>query len=182
MKSKLYTRGGDNGTTSLVGGTRVAKDSERLAAYGTIDELNSWIGLLASSELLSDHRRHQLIAIQNRLFEIGSILSTEPESSWQPSPFPAEAVTEIEKVIDEIDGGLEPLRNFILPGGCTWAAQAHIARTVARRAERNMVTLARSITLAPEPMRYINRLSDMLFALAREFNHRAGVKDTPYKF
>lgn len=174
MKSRIYTRTGDSGTTSLVGGSRVDKDCERLEAYGSVDELNSWLGLIAASEVLSDERRTQLRAIQNRLFDIGAILATEPTSAWQPAPLPAEAVERLEAAIDEADGALPPLRQFILPGGHPDSARAHIARTVARRAERRIVALGRSVQIDSAVVRYINRLSDFLFVLAREINNRAG--------
>ncbi len=170
MKSRLYTRTGDDGTTSLVGGKRAPKDSPRLEAYGTVDELNSWLGLLAASEAIAPERRKDLQRIQNRLFDIGACLATEPESEWQPVPPGDAAVKEIESLIDNIDAGLPPLRQFILPGGHPDAARANIARTVARRAERHIVTLARTETVDSSITQYINRLSDLLFALAKEIN------------
>lgn len=169
-KSRLYTRTGDDGTTSLVGGTRAPKDCERLEAYGAVDELNSWLGVLEASPSMPGVRRGQLRAIQNRLFDIGAILSTEPESAWQPAPIPAEAVEALEDLIDEIDAKLPPLRQFVLPGGHPDSANAHVARTVARRAERQIVALSRTAHVDPAVTRYINRLSDLLFALAREIN------------
>ncbi len=170
MKSKLYTRRGDDGTTSLVGGTRVGKDSPRLEAYGTIDELNSWLGLLAASEVISDERRCLLRSIQNRLFDLGAALATETESSWQPTLPGNEAVEALESAIDDIDSKLPPLRQFVLPGGHPDAARANIARTVARRAERHIIALAREVEVNPVITRYVNRLSDLLFALGREIN------------
>ncbi len=170
MKSRLYTRTGDDGTTSLVGGTRAPKDSFRLEAYGTTDELNSWLGLLAASEVISDVRRSQLLDIQNTLFDIGAALATEPESQWQPAPLGTATVERLEKAIDEIDANLPALRQFILPGGHPDAARANIARTVARRAERRIIALSRHVKVDPDITRYINRLSDYLFALAREIN------------
>lgn len=170
MKSRLYTRTGDDGTTSLVGGTRAPKESPRLEAYGTIDELNSWLGLLAASQAISTDRRRHLQMIQNRLFDIGATLATEPESDWQPQLPAAEALAHIEKLIDSIDSALPPLRHFILPGGHPDAARANIARTVARRAERRITALSRSVHVDPFILQYINRLSDLLFAIAREIN------------
>lgn len=170
MKSRLYTRTGDDGTTSLVGGTRAGKDSDRLEAYGTVDELNSWLGLLASSLSLRPERRELLLGIQNQLFNIGAALATEPESKWQPT-LPAEsAMAAIEAAIDDIDSALPPLRQFVLPGGHADAARANVARTVARRAERRIVALSRQAPVDPFILRYINRLSDLLFALLREIN------------
>lgn len=174
MKSRLYTRTGDDGTTSLVGGARAPKDSLRLEAYGTVDELNSWLGLLAASDAVTPERRSLLRSIQNRLFDIGASLATEPESTWKPAPLGAAAVEEIERAIDEVDAGLEPLRRFILPGGTAAAAQANVARTVARRAERRIISLAREAEVDPDILRYVNRLSDLLFAIGRELNLAAG--------
>ena len=174
MKSRLYTRTGDDGTTSLVGGARAPKDSPRLEAYGTVDELNSWLGLLAASAAMPAARREMLLDIQNRLFDIGAALATEPESAWQPAPLGHDTVEALERHIDDIDAGLEPLRRFVLPGGTPDAARANIARTVARRAERHIIALAREADIDPDILRYINRLSDLLFALGRELNHIAG--------
>ena len=181
MKSRLYTRTGDQGTTSLVGGTRAPKDSPRLEAYGTVDELNSWLGLLAASDALSDGRRADLRRIQNRLFDIGAALATEPESAWQPQLPGTEAVEEIERLIDSVDSRLPQLREFILPGGHPDAARANIARTVARRAERRIVSLSAEVPVDPFILRYINRLSDFLFALAREINLDAGATEVTWR-
>lgn len=174
MKSRLYTRTGDDGTTSLVGGTRAPKDCPRLEAYGTLDELNSWLGLLAASAHMPTGRRDMLHKIQNTLFDIGAELATEPESQWQPVPLPDSAVTSLESYIDDIDSQLPPLRQFILPGGAPDAARANIARTVARRAERRIIALARTAAVNPNIIRYVNRLSDLLFALGREININTG--------
>lgn len=174
MKSRLYTRTGDHGTTSLVGGSRVAKDDIRLEAYGTVDELNSWLGLLVASETIAEKRRQQLTSIQNRLFDIGAALATEPDSAWQPALPGADGIAAIEAVIDEIDAALPPLRQFVLPGGHPDAARANIARTVARRAERRITTLARTVAIDPFIPQFVNRLSDLLFALGREINQQTG--------
>lgn len=174
MKSRLYTRTGDDGTTSLVGGTRAPKDCDRLEAYGTVDELNSWLGLLASSTALGAERRELLQHIQNTLFDIGAALATEPQSAWQPAPFSSEKIERIESAIDDIDSQLPPLRQFILPGGHPDASRANIARTVARRAERLIIRLNRATPVDPAILRYINRLSDLLFALGREINVNTG--------
>lgn len=174
MKSRLYTRTGDDGTTSLVGGTRAPKDSPRLEAYGTVDELNSWLGLLAADTDLPQPRRQMLRQIQNTLFDIGAHLATEPESQWQPASLPDDTVAALERHIDKIDSALPPLRQFILPGGSEAAARANIARTVARRAERRITTLQHTAPVDPNIPRYINRLSDLLFALAREININTG--------
>ncbi|MDE6286140.1 MAG: cob(I)yrinic acid a,c-diamide adenosyltransferase [Muribaculaceae bacterium] len=177
-KSPLYTRSGDRGTTSLVGGTRVAKHHARLEAYGTIDELKSHIGLLASAAGLDDHDRHAIATIQHRLFDAGTILATEPESAWQPAPMPESAVEALESEIDRLDSALPRLRQFILPGGHPDAARAQVARTVARRAERRMTALAAEGTeVSPVVMRFVNRLSDYLFALARTINVRTSTPE-----
>ena len=170
MKSNIYTRTGDAGTTSLVGGTRVAKDDIRLDAYGTVDELNSWIGLLASTPAVPEPDRALLRNISHRLFDIGSALATEADSSWQPQPFPEAAIGLVEARIDEIDASLPRHNRFILPMGHPDSARANIARTVARRAERRIIALTRTATVDTAILRYINRLSDYLFVLGRMIN------------
>lgn len=169
-KSPLYTRTGDNGTTSLVGGERVAKDSLRLEAYGTVDELNSHIGLLRAEATDPDTIR-TLQTVQNLLFDIGGYLASDPEGTWTLPPGVApHDIEAIEKAIDSLDGQLPKLNSFVLPGGSPQAAHAHIARTVCRRAERRIIALSRQAPVAPEVIRYINRLSDYFFALARFCN------------
>lgn len=170
MKSSVYTRGGDRGTTSLVGGTRVSKASARLEAYGTVDELNSWIGLLASRDTIPDSAHAVLTDVMNRLFDIGSILATEPESTWQPAPLSPDETLKLEQAIDTLDAMLPRHNRFILPTGHTDAANANIARTVARRAERRIIALAEHVAVDPEIIRYVNRLSDYLFVLSRAIN------------
>ncbi len=177
MKSKVYTRTGDSGTTSLVGGTRVAKDSDRLEAYGTVDELNSWLGLVACSKGIAPDDKSLLTRVQNRLFDIGSMLATEETSSWQPAPFPEEAVTDIEKAIDRLDSTLPAHNRFILPGGCPDSARCNIARCVTRRAERRILTLAREVEVDPRLIRFVNRLSDYLFVLGRAININCGIDE-----
>ena len=177
MKSRLYTRTGDDGTTSLVGGSRTGKDSPRLEAYGDVDELNSWIGLLASSPFIDPNCRKHLLTIQNRLFDIGAILATEPESSWQPKPLSSEHIDEIEQLIDELDASLPPVRQFILPGGHPDSARAHIARTVARRAERRVIALSRTEPVDAAVIKYLNRISDLLYIIARDINVRTSTPE-----
>lgn len=168
---KVYTRTGDAGTTSLVGGTRVAKTHPRLEAYGTADELNSWLGLLFASDAIPEATRPALAAAMNHLFDIGAALATEPGSSWQPAPFPAAAVENLEKTIDTLEETLPRHNRFILPAGHPDAARANIARTVARRCERRILALADEGTpVDPGILRYINRLSDFLFVLSRAIN------------
>lgn len=181
MKSRLYTRTGDDGTTSLATGGRALKDSARLQAYGNVDELNSWLGLVAASETIPSDVLADIQKIQNQLFNVGAILASEPDAEWQPAPLGHQTVEWLESRIDEIDGRLEPLRQFILPGGHRDACNAHIARTVARRAERSIVSLCREATVDNDVVRFINRLSDYLFALARYINHLSGRADIPWK-
>lgn len=173
MKSRLYTRTGDDGTTSLIGG-RAPKHSLRLEAYGTVDELNSWLGLLAAEPGLDPARRDMLLSIQNTLFDIGASLATAPDSPWPAAPLRDSAVAALERHIDDIDAALPELRAFILPGGSPAAARANVARTVARRAERHITALAAEAPVDPAIMRYINRLSDLLFAFGRELNLKHG--------
>ena len=172
---KVYTRGGDKGRTSLVGGTRVAKNHPRIEAYGSLDELNSWLGLvICQPEELPAEVTDTLLGVQNRLFDIGTILATEPDSKWQPAPLPLSAVEELEAAIDRLDASIPAHNQFILPGGCQAAARAQVARTVARRAERLLITLTDSMEVSPEILAYINRLSDYLFVVGRAANYFNG--------
>lgn len=175
-KSILYTKTGDKGTTSLIGGMRVSKNDSRIEAYGTVDELNSYLGLIASlSRETFPDVFEKIIAIQHRLFDIGAALATVPEEkSCPPIGVGEEKIDEIEKWIDETDSLLPSLTNFILPGGNIPSSHAQIARTICRRAERQIITLSRQQPVSPNILRYINRLSDYLFALARYFNVRTG--------
>jgi cob(I)alamin adenosyltransferase len=166
---KIYTRTGDAGTTSLVGGTRAAKDDMRLEAYGTVDELNSHLGLIISQ--ISDTRDiATLTTIQNKLFNLGASLATPPDSEWKPTHITDDDIRLIEDEIDRIDNALPRHNQFILPGGSLAAASTHVARTVARRAERRIVTLAANAPVDPNDMKYVNRLSDYLFVLSRKIN------------
>jgi cob(I)alamin adenosyltransferase len=169
--SKIYTRTGDKGSTGLGDGTRVDKDSLRVEAFGTVDELNSVVGLLMTHEL-SGTVAARLTAIQHDLFDIGGELSIPG-----PSVVSDEKVKRLEEFLDSLNEDLEPLQEFILPGGTAAAAVCHLARTVCRRAERRVVTLAREETVNPASLRYLNRLSDLLFVLARSLNRSAGVPD-----
>ncbi len=173
---KIYTRTGDAGTTSLVGGTRVSKTHPRLEAYGTVDEVNSHLGLLASYDI-PQADREALQWIQNRLFDLGCQLATEEDSKWRPRAITAEDVARLETLIDQVDTTLPRHNRFILPGGTAAAAQAQVARTVARRAERDMLRLDSALggeKIASEALRFINRLSDYLFVMARHLNIIAG--------
>ena len=173
---KIYTRTGDAGTTSLVGGTRVSKTHPRLEAYGTVDELNSHIGLLAAYDIPQDIRA-SLSRIQNQLFDLGCQLATEEDSRWKPRAITADDVSHLENLIDATDAELPRHNRFILPGGTQASAQAHVARTVARRAERDILRLDQALgtgKIAPEALKFVNRLSDYLFVLARRLNIIAG--------
>lgn len=178
---KIYTRTGDQGDTGLLGGSRLPKDHLRLEAYGTVDELNSHVGMLR--DLAGEHQRELLIGIQRTLFDLGSRLAAvdDDEAARFKVPQVGEAeVLGLEKAMDTMDKELPPLRNFILPGGHPAISQAHICRTVCRRAERCTVALARTAPLPPEVVRYLNRLSDLFFVLARWLGQRLGVADTPW--
>ena len=184
---KIYTKTGDKGTTSLVGGTRVAKNSARLNAYGTVDELNSLLGVvLAAGAELDEADRSALLRIQSLLFDLGCQLATESDSKWQPRAITDDDVRFVESEIDRLQATLPPHFQFILPGGTLAAAQTHVARTVARRAERLMLTLndelsAAGSPLAAQPLQFVNRLSDYLFVLARAINNRAGMAENTWQ-
>ena len=159
--SKIYTRTGDDGSTGLGDGTRIAKDSARVNAYGTVDEANSCIGLLLAATL-PDDVRELLVRIQHQLFDLGGELCIPGHAAI----FDAD-VDALEARLDHYNDDLPPLKDFILPGGGEAAARCHIARTVVRRAERDSVTLSRHDAVRPQAIRYLNRLSDLLFVLAR---------------
>ena len=160
--SKIYTRTGDDGTTGLGDGTRVPKDSARVEAYGTVDELNSVIGVLLAVPALPAEVSACLTAVQHQLFDLGGELCIPGHRA-----IGAEHVARLERTLDGFNAALPPLKEFILPGGGPAAAACHLARTVARRAERRVWTLARAETVAPQVTQYLNRLSDLLFVLAR---------------
>lgn len=171
---KVYTKTGDRGTTSLVGGTRVAKNDPRLEAYGTIDELSSWIGYILAIGIDEDKSRRILTTIQNKLFDVGSTLATESDSKWQPRAVTDEDTHALEAEIDRLESVLPKHDRFILPGGTQAAAATNIARTVCRRAERNIVSLPENTCPAQtETARFVNRLSDYLFVLGRFCNFLA---------
>lgn len=178
---KIYTKTGDAGSTALFGGKRVSKADLRIEAYGTIDEVNSWLGLLRAQPVNAS-RGEFLISIQNNLFVIGSMLAAEPGNSRIKVPaLNPTAVTDLEEAIDRIDGALPPLRNFVLPGGNQSVSYCHLARTVSRRAERRVVALHGQEPADPLVLTYLNRLSDYLFVLARAMAHELGVEETPWK-
>ncbi|HXZ85008.1 MAG TPA: cob(I)yrinic acid a,c-diamide adenosyltransferase [Myxococcota bacterium] len=174
---KIYTRGGDTGETSLFGGERVRKSAPRVSAYGEVDELNSVVGI-ARAELAHDDLRMRLETIQSSLFDLGGELATPGAARAKAGPRVAEAdVAELERWIDALEAELQPLRNFILPGGSRAAALLHFARTVCRRAERAVIALAEREEIDALLIRYLNRLSDLLFVMARVENRRAGVAE-----
>lgn len=180
---KIYTKRGDQGQTDLFGGKRVAKDDRRVEAYGEVDELNAALGLCAA-ELGPGEIAELLHEIQTRLFDIGAHLATpDPHhrAKARLGPVSAVQVAALEAAIDRYEAQLAPLERFILPGGTRAAAALHLARTVCRRAERRVVHLREKEPLDPEPLRYLNRLSDLLFVLAREANRRAGVADVEWQ-
>ncbi|MFL5728269.1 MAG: cob(I)yrinic acid a,c-diamide adenosyltransferase [Cytophagaceae bacterium] len=164
---KIYTKTGDLGETSLIGGTRVLKSNERIEAYGTIDELNSYIGLLRDQEVNAS-RRDLLKEIQDRLFTIGSLLASDPQKSKMKVPdLREEDVKLLESTIDEMEKKLEPLKEFVLPGGHPSVSFCHIGRCVCRRAERLTVALQQKEPVTALIIIYLNRLSDYLFVLSR---------------
>ena len=166
--SKIYTKTGDDGTTGLGDGTRVAKDSARVNAYGTVDEANSTIGLLLASDVPNDVRE-LLVRIQHQLFDLGGELCIPGHAAVFDADIDA-----LEAQLDHFNDGLPALKEFILPGGGEAAARCHIARTVVRRAERRTVELARLEDIRPQPVHYLNRLSDLLFVLARVLARASG--------
>jgi cob(I)alamin adenosyltransferase len=178
--TKIYTKTGDDGDTGLFGGGRVGKDDTRVEAYGQVDELNAVLGL-ARAEGAGD-LDGLLQTLQDQLFTVGSILATPAGSKASKGipPIGATWVTDMEHAIDRWDVELPPLTSFILPGGSKAAALLHLGRTVCRRAERRVVPLMRAGKVEPEVVVYLNRLSDLLFTMARVANHRAHVKDVPW--
>jgi len=180
--TKIYTKGGDKGTTALGGGQRVPKDNLRVAVYGTVDELNSQIGVALAVGLV-ERLEEELARIQNELFDLGSDLCflEEDKGKWPLPQIEARHVTKLEVLIDELTAVVGPLENFILPGGTIGSAQLHVARTVCRRAEREAATLAREEGVGAHVLSYLNRLSDALFVMARFENHERGVAEPLWK-
>lgn len=178
---KIYTKNGDKGTTSLIGGTRVLKHSLRIESYGTVDELNSYIGLIRD-QAIDEKYKTQLLEIQDRLFTIGSSLAADPEKSKMRLPDLIESdVQFLEDNMDEMDEQLPELRFFILPGGNTIVSYCHLARCVCRRAERITTNLDEHEFVAPIVMQYLNRLSDYLFVLGRKVAHDLGVEEQAWR-
>lgn len=178
MTFRIYTKTGDKGDTGLFGGGRVRKDDPRVEAYGAVDELNATLGLAVS--LCEDAQiRDWIGAVQSELFVLGSELATpDPERvRKQIVPLGQDRIAAMEAIVDTVEAELPELRQFILPGGHPAAAQLHVARTVCRRAERRVIALSDAAAVRPECIAYLNRLSDLLFVLARAVNHRAGVRE-----
>lgn len=176
---KIYTKTGDDGTTGLQGGKRVSKSALRIVAYGSVDEINSCLGMALTQDLDSDIKG-LLTKIQNELFVAGSDLSN-PNLSDSKNRITVPMIDSLEKAIDKYEEGLAPLTNFILPGGHRDASYLHLARTVTRRAETQVVMLSSQEQINPNCQKYLNRLSDLLFVLARAINKRKGVPDVIWK-
>ena len=176
---KIYTKGGDKGETSLIGGSRVSKDDLRIEAYGTVDELNSVLGLCRDSAR-EKSQDAVLRNIQNQLFNIGSQLANEKGEAIKLPVLQAEQISALEKAIDEMSEALPPLRNFVLPGGDQAASFAHLARTICRRAERRVISLQKEVEIDPLMIQYLNRLSDYFFTLARFFTQSHEGEETPW--
>ena len=178
---KIYTKTGDAGQTSLFGGSRVSKAHHRIDAYGTVDELNAYIGLV-KDQPVNEARKEILTEIQNKLFTIGAILATESGNTKVKVPTLAEAdIHMLEQEIDKMDGSLPPIKNFVLPGGHQSVSFGHVARTVCRRAERLVVQLNDQEKVDDRVIKYLNRLSDYLFVLCRKMADELKVEETPWK-
>jgi cob(I)alamin adenosyltransferase len=178
---KIYTKKGDSGNTGLIGGTRVPKSSLRIEAYGTIDELNSWIGVMRDQPIDAQYKP-QLIEIQDRLFTIGSSLASDPEKSNMKIPDLLDAdIERLEQWMDEMDAQLPEMRFFVLPGGNQAVSFCHVTRCVCRRAERIIVDLHAHDFVAEMVMKYVNRLSDYLFVLSRKIAQDLGADEQPWK-
>lgn len=188
MTLKIYTKTGDKGQTSLIGGTRVPKHHIRIESYGTVDELNSYIGLIRDQQI-DEHSKSILIEIQDRLFTIGSSLASDPDKSNLPAgqagmKIPDLKETDIElleKEMDEMDKTLPEMKSFVLPGGHTTVSYCHLARCVCRRAERLTIHLSEHSFVADLVIKYLNRLSDYLFVLSRKLSQDLNAKEIPWK-
>ncbi len=177
---KVYTKKGDSGTTQLIGGTRVPKNHQRIEAYGTIDELNSYIGLIRDQAIETESQQ-TLIEIQDRLFTIGALLATDPGNSKLKLPeLHEDDVLKLEKEIDEMNENLPEIRSFVLPGGHTTVSFCHITRCVCRRAERFTTELSKNTLQLALILKYLNRLSDYLFVLSRYLSKELGANEIPW--
>ncbi len=178
---KIYTKKGDKGETGLLGGTRVKKSHIRIESYGTVDELNSWIGLIRDQSI-DKHAKKILVHIQDRLFTLGSHLASDPTKKGMKIPdIKEEDVTALEKEMDVMNESLPEMKNFVLPGGHTVVSYCHIARCVCRRAERCTVNLASEEKVEDILIKYLNRLSDYLFVLSRKLSHDLKAEEIPWK-
>ena len=177
---KIYTKGGDKGQTSLYGGRRISKDDIRIESYGTIDELNSHVGHLLSIISADFDQKDLLIEIQNRLFTIGSNLASDPQKDLPVPDLNEEDILKLENAMDNMDASLAPLRAFVLPGGSVANSVAHVCRTVTRRAERRMISLASVEEVNPILVKYVNRLSDYFFVVSRYLAHKLNHEETPW--
>ena len=178
---KVYTKSGDKGKTSLIGGTRVPKSSLKIEAYGTVDELNSHLGFVCD-QLKKSERKDFIRNIQNQLFSIGSILAVEEEMDFDHIPkLSMEEVERLEKEMDKMDESLPEMKFFVLPGGHIAVSSCHIARTVCRRAERRVIELSEIEKVDPAIIVYLNRLSDFLFVLSRAITQDLGVDEIPWR-
>ena len=178
LLSRIYTKTGDKGTTALGDGRRVSKDAPRIEAYGTVDELNSHIGAAVATGL-DPILQGELARIQNDLFHLGSDLCVpeEDKARFKVPQIEQRHVDALEQLMDRLSAELSPLENFVLPGGSPGAAHLHVARTVCRRAERLVIALSRKEAVGPFAIKYLNRLSDALFVMARYENKRQGIPD-----
>lgn len=177
---KIYTKKGDSGETSLFGGKRVSKSAGRIEAYGTVDELNSLVGLAASYDI-SDKGTELLRRVQEMLFILGADLATPPSSKTRIERIGEKETAFLEQAIDEMEQDLQPLKNFVLPGGSQPGATLHVARTVCRRAERAAVACAEEDEITDESIKFLNRLSDFFFVSARYENKQAGTREETWK-
>ncbi len=178
---KIYTKKGDDGTTGILGGVRLPKHHLRIDSYGTVDELNSFVGVLRD-QLSNDDMVNDLVIIQEELFTIGSHLASDPEKNRMKLPdLREEDVARLEEKMDQMDAALPEMRSFVLPGGHPAVSAAHVCRCVCRRAERLCVALAENESVDPLILRYLNRLSDYFFVLSRQLTQDLGAVETPWK-
>lgn len=177
---KIYTKKGDAGETGLFGNVRVPKDDLRIRTYGSMDELNAVLGLVLSEQGIEKKLASRILRLQGELFQLGAELATPRGKKVPTATLEAPHVDLLEKEIDEMETALSPLKTFILPGGTRLSALLHLARTVSRRAERELISLNRGEPCRPVVLQYMNRLSDYLFVAARYANHVSGAADTPW--
>lgn len=178
---RVYTKTGDDGTSGLIGGTRVEKYDLRLESYGTVDELNSWIGLICSQKI-DPTSRDLLLSVQNNLFVIGARLATDLSKTDLSAKLPlkAEEIAKLENEMDRILDQLPPMEHFVLPGGSNAISYCHLARTVCRRAERRVCQLAKEVSIPADLIKYLNRLSDYLFVLSRKIAVDEGIDEVQW--